>query len=174
MTYSPKRPIRIEGAVAYVPLTQGYEAVIDAVDAPLVENVNWCASVDRREDGSIRGVYALGRVSGTRRAILLHRMIVAPPEGEQVDHHDGDGLNCRRYNMRTATHTENMRNARKRVDNASGSKGVSWNRVSLNWQVHIRAGGRQINLGRFADLAQATAAYSRASAELHGDFGRLK
>ena len=31
-----KRPIRIEGDVAYVPLTKGYEAVIDVAADPLV------------------------------------------------------------------------------------------------------------------------------------------
>jgi len=31
------RPIRIEGNIAYVPLTKGYEAVIDVADIGLVE-----------------------------------------------------------------------------------------------------------------------------------------
>ena len=34
---SVKRPIRIDGEVAYVPLTMGYEALIDAADVPLLE-----------------------------------------------------------------------------------------------------------------------------------------
>ena len=37
------RPIRIEGDLAYVPLTRGYEAVIDAGDVSLVEGFNWYA-----------------------------------------------------------------------------------------------------------------------------------
>jgi hypothetical protein len=28
------RPIRVEGDVAYIPLTQGYEAIIDTIDRP--------------------------------------------------------------------------------------------------------------------------------------------
>lgn len=35
------RPIRIEGDVAYVTLTRGYEAIIDAENVPLVEGYNW-------------------------------------------------------------------------------------------------------------------------------------
>jgi hypothetical protein len=31
------KPIRIVGDVAYVPLTKGFQAVIDADDVPLVE-----------------------------------------------------------------------------------------------------------------------------------------
>ena len=44
------RPIRIEGDVAYVPLTKGYEAIIDVEDVPLVEGRNWHAHVVRKKD----------------------------------------------------------------------------------------------------------------------------
>jgi hypothetical protein len=37
----PKRPIRIEGAIAYVPLPRGREAIIDADDADRVGLHNW-------------------------------------------------------------------------------------------------------------------------------------
>ena len=37
------RPIRIEGDFAYIPLTRGYESVIDATDVNLVEGFNWYA-----------------------------------------------------------------------------------------------------------------------------------
>ena len=37
------RQIRVDGNIAYVPLTRGYEAVIDAADVPLVEGWNWYA-----------------------------------------------------------------------------------------------------------------------------------
>jgi hypothetical protein len=37
------RPIRVEGDTAIVPLTRGFEAVIDAVDVPIVEGWNWVA-----------------------------------------------------------------------------------------------------------------------------------
>jgi len=37
------RAIHIEGNVARVLLTQGYETIIDAADVPLVEGRNWCA-----------------------------------------------------------------------------------------------------------------------------------
>lgn len=46
-----KRPIRIEGDVAYVPLTQGYTAIIDAGDVPLVEGRSWQADIKPRAIG---------------------------------------------------------------------------------------------------------------------------
>lgn len=35
------RPIRVEGNVAFVPLTKGLEAIVDVEDLPLVEGLNW-------------------------------------------------------------------------------------------------------------------------------------
>ena len=52
------RAIRIEGSVAYVPLTKGYEAIIDVEDVPLVEGWNWSAREERRRDGTVRIIYA--------------------------------------------------------------------------------------------------------------------
>lgn len=96
------RPIRVDGQVAYVPLTKGYTAIIDAADLPLVDGVNWGAMEKRRPDGTIRAVYA--KNSGTKRGtIFMHRLLVAASESEEVDHVDCDGLNNRRINLRIAT-----------------------------------------------------------------------
>lgn len=46
----PPRPLRFEGDVAFVPLTRGYEAKIDAEDAHLVDWRVWWARLDRRAD----------------------------------------------------------------------------------------------------------------------------
>lgn len=49
-----KRPVRllrgrplVVGKVAYIPLTRGYTAIIDAVDLKRVEGRNWHANVDK-------------------------------------------------------------------------------------------------------------------------------
>lgn len=38
------QPPRVVGDVAFIPLTQGLEAAIDAADLPLVEGRNWYAA----------------------------------------------------------------------------------------------------------------------------------
>jgi hypothetical protein len=85
------RPIRVEGNVAFVPLTKGRESVIDAADVHLVEGFNWFAHV---RGG---GAYACSlRLSPKRKHIILHRIIMGDPDGLEIDHIDGDGLNNRR------------------------------------------------------------------------------
>lgn len=167
----PPRKIRIEGDVAYVPLTQGFEAVIDAVDLPLVAAFNWCVKVRWRTVYAQRTLH--GTYRGKRQAVLLHRVITDAPENMQVDHKDGNGLNCRRNNLRQATNSQNQRNTRTRVDNTAGFKGVNLCKDRGVWQARIQVEGSRIHLGFFTTAEDAHAAYARASAALHGEFGRV-
>ncbi|MFN7185461.1 MAG: hypothetical protein ACK5VE_03710 [Alphaproteobacteria bacterium] len=167
------RPTRIEGDVAYVPLTRGYEAVIDAADAHLVSQWNWSALVCKRKDGSAR-VYAVrvGRIDGKQRMVLMHRFLAGTPSGYDTDHADGNSLHNFRSNLRPATRPQNAQNARLRSDNTSGVKGVTWAKRERKWKAQISHQGRHLNLGDFDTIEAAKAVVLQARAELHGQFGR--
>ncbi len=162
------RPIRIQGNVAYLTLTKGYEAIIDAADVPLVGMWNWTAKV------SNTNVYAKRNDTSQKphRALYLHRAIMGAPHDMEVDHRDGDGLNNSRKNLRVATHAQNSCNVKLRSSNSSGFKGACWCKRRGMWVAHIRIKGVQTHLGYFDTAEQAHAAYSEASARLHGEFGR--
>ena len=162
------RPIRIEGNLAYVPLTRGYEAIIDAADIALVERYRWCANPKPR------AVYAEASVWEDKvcKRVSLHRTIMGEPQGLEVDHIDGDGLNNRRANLRAVTKAENARNAKIRVDNSSGYKGVTWHKQRQMWRARIDVDGTQRSLGMFETAEAAHAAYCAASAKLHCLHGR--
>lgn len=164
-----KRPIRIEGNIAYVPLTKGYEAVIDAADVPLVDGFNWCAQVQSHT------VYAQRKDrSGPKpRTVLLHRVIAGEPEGFDIDHRDGNGLDNRRANLRDATKAQNQHNARISKRNTSGFKGVMRNNRNSKWQAMIGLNRKQHHLGFFNCPTAAYFAYIKASRALHGEFGRI-
>jgi len=166
--------VRIENGVAYVPLTKGYEAIVDVADLPIVGAFNWHASVKTANDGQAGNVYARRKVAGSKGvfALSMHREILGDPAGVQIDHHDGNGLNNTRANLRLATQAENARNARRSRSNTSGLKGVTWHKGARKWMAQISVNGSQKYLGCYATLALAHAAYCSASAELHGHFGR--
>jgi hypothetical protein len=166
------KPIRVDGDVAYVPLTRGYEAVIDAADADVVGQYRWHAVPDLRADRSVRSVYAFRTLWGSGRKTALHRLILTPPAGMVVDHISGDGLDNRKSNLRIASVAENQRNKRLRIDSKSGHKGVFWSAQKSRWIAEIYADGEKIRLGFFRNIDQAAAAYERASLEFHGEFGR--
>lgn len=165
----PLRPIRIEGDVAYIPLARGYEAVVDAADVPLVSGRVWNIQT------TPWNIYAhcADRSTGRRRLIKLHRLLMGEPEGLEIDHIDGDGLNNRRSNLRCATTAQNQYNQRLAAHNTSGFKGVSWHKRDKAWTANIKFDGRKRFLGYFSTPEDAHAAYCRASAELHGEFGRV-
>lgn len=168
------RPIRIEGQVAYVPLSQGYEAIIDVEDVPLVDGANWNALVVGRT------VYAK-RNTGPRSAqktLLLHRVITAAEDGLEVDHRDGNGLNNRRRgeagNLRLATHAQNQRNQLRPKNNTSGFKGVSLHKQTGKWQAYIMLNHKKRSLGLHVTREQARDAYARAVGDYHGEWGKTE
>jgi AP2 domain/HNH endonuclease len=166
-----KKPIRVEGNIAYVTLTKGYVAVLDAADVSLVEGANWHAEVKPRT------VYAVSQSSrdadGKRRMIRLHRALMNAPPDMDVDHRNGHGLDNRRDNLRLATCQQNQYNQRIHRNNTSGFKGVYWYTRIGKWRAMITHDGKQQHLGYHATPEAAYAAYCEASARLHGDFGRV-
>ncbi len=168
------RPFRVEGNIAYIQLTKGYEAMIDAADLPLVEANKWFAQEAYYRDGSVRAVYVVRqiRINGKITPIRLHRVITEAEDGFEVDHINGNGLDNRRENLRVCSKAQNQHNARRRSDNKSGFKGVRWYPKYQKWNTSIRLNGKSKNLGYFRCPTAAAVAYAKASAELHGDFGR--
>jgi hypothetical protein len=162
------RPIRIEGNIAYVPLTRGYEAIIDAADVHLVADWNWCAWVKGRQTYAVRGT----KLSGKQLQVRMHRQILNPPSGLMIDHVSGDGLDCRRSNMRIATAGQNMKNQRAHRDNSSGVKGVSWDKARQKWRASITTDRKTLFLGRYDDMGAAYQAYRCACKKMHGAFSR--
>jgi hypothetical protein len=89
-----------------------------------------------------------------------------------IDHINGDGTDNRIVNLRLATTAENAMNRVRRVDNTSGIKGVSWNKKSGQWLVHVGFGGRIVHGGLFDTIEEAKAAREALATRLHGDFVR--
>lgn len=161
------RPIKVQGAIAIVPLTKGYEAVIDASDVGLVAGWNWCAIVTGKQ------VYAYRRErAGSRRAIYLHRVIAGAASEQEVDHVDCNALNNVRANLRLATRQQNACNRGTPAHNTSGLKGAVWVVECSKWRSMITANGKRTYLGYFPTKEAAHAAYARASARLHNGYGR--
>ncbi len=163
------RPIRIEGDVAYVTLTKGYEAIIDAADVPLVEGLNWYAHVCEKKIYAVRNE----TLSGKQKLRLMHRVIMDTPNKMETDHINGDGLDNRRVNLRIATTSQNQANTGAPTTNTSGFKGVSRLKRDEKWRAQIRSNGVKMWLGDFDTPEAAYAAYVAASEKLHGEFGRV-
>jgi hypothetical protein len=169
------RQIRIDGNIAYIPTSSGHEAVMDASSLHLVSMYNWYALTSHRSDGSLRTVYLKTNVKcdGKLKTIYLHRLISGAPDGMDIDHIDGDGLNNRASNLRVTTHSQNMQNQRLGIRNTSGVKGVSWNKNARRWVARIKFNGKNKYIGLYDTLDLGRIAYADASRQLYGEYSRL-
>lgn len=166
--------IRVDASsnTAHVKLSQGRWATIDLDDLERVRDMRWFAY--KSGHGNTFYARSNGRDSaGKPVAIHMHRLIMGDPHGMQVDHIDGDGLNNRRTNLRTATNQQNSWNDGKRSTNKSGYKGVSWKSRNKKWVAQIGAGGVKRHLGLFSSATEAARAYDAAAREEFGEFARL-
>lgn len=160
------REILFEGNIARVPLTRGYEAIIDAEDVPLIQGRSWCAV-----KGLSGIIYAKSSV-GRHGALYMHRVIAGSPISKITDHKDGNGLNNRRSNLRVCGYSQNAANKKARASSSSGLKGVCWDKNSGKWQATIRVNGRETYLGQYATKEEAHAVYVVAGNAAYGEFFR--
>jgi hypothetical protein len=100
-------------------------------------------------------VWANGKDSdGKPITIHLHRYIMNPPEGLQVDHFDGDSLNNTRQNLRIVTQSQNQQNRQSaRRDSKTGIRGVSFS--NGRWIAYAQVNGKRKHLGSFNTAKEA-------------------
>lgn len=147
-----------------IPLTQGKFAIIDAEDEHIVSQYQWTAAR--------RGNTWYAQSHTGHNFLYMHRLLLGLKRGGPVcDHINGDGLDNRRTNLRTCTHTQNLRNRRLQSNNTLGFKGIRPR--SGRWQAHISLNRQQRFLGTFDTAVEAAQAYDRAASELFGEFARF-
>ena len=170
LAHRPKASyIRLDGDVAYVSLSKGLEAIVDAGDVPIVSGINWFASECRGKTYAIRNTSKTG---DSQRAKSMHRLLLCPENSMQVDHINGNGLDNRRCNLRIATHAQNQWNVGRPKTNTSGIKGVRYDKARGKWRASIWVNGKRKHVGCFANIDDAAMAYANAVITAHGEFGR--
>ncbi len=148
-----------------IPLTQGKFAIVDDEDYEWLNQFKWCAH------RIYNNYYAERRVNG--RLLYMHREIMKPPKGKQVDHRNSDCLDNRGCNLRICTHQENLCNQKIQEGKSSKYKGVSWHRQREKWVASIHHNDRKMHIGCFIDEHDAARAYDKQATELFGEFARL-
>lgn len=155
-----------------IPLTQGRVALVDDDDYERVMQMGkWQAEVATTG----RSWYAKRTVveGGVRSKAVLHRLIVGAAPGDQVDHKDGNGLNCTRSNLRICSAAQNRMNVAPTKSNTSGYKGVHWSKRKQKWCASISVQSKNRYIGYFVSKEDAARAYDSKASELFGEFAWL-
>lgn len=168
MTRKPECNVCDCGAHAWAPATLYGTVLVDREDQHLLERFGWHLLSPKR-----RSPYAgSGKAKNHLGHRLLHRAILDLPKSEIVDHWNGNGLDCRRKNLRVCLQKQNARNRRSHRGSTSRHLGVSWRTSESKWVAQIMVDGKKISLGRFTSEVDAASAYDAAAVRLFGDFAR--
>jgi hypothetical protein len=154
-----------------IDLGNGHVAIIDDEDADLLTGFKWYGM--KTKEGK---VYPAGwkHIPPGRFFVHLHRLIANAQPGELIDHIDRNPLNCRRSNLRRATHQQNACNKNPlRNPGASRYKGVFFCRKTGRFRAWVTLNRKRIYLGYFAKEEDAARAYNAKAAELFGKFAYL-
>lgn len=155
-----------------IKLTRGHVAVVDDEDFEMFGHLRWHARPSRKT------VYATRREwDGEKWANRhLHRDILDAPAGLLVDHRDGDGLNCRRSNLRVASAQQNAANIINSKPGAVPLRGVTPVKAAggrTRYRAQIALRGRKYSLGVYDTPEAAALAYDVASMSANSGFAVL-
>lgn len=106
-------------------------------------------------------------ILGSRRTLLMHRLIMNPGAGQCVDHINGDPADNRRSNLRLCTLSQNAMNSRVPRKRAL-PRGVI--KCNQRFQAKITLNYQMIHIGTYDTIKQAEAARHQAEDAYFGPF----
>jgi hypothetical protein len=154
--------------ISYVPLTKGLFALIEAEDAPLLEEIKWQPLFTK--DG---GKHSVQGYTQNRAFVLMHRLLMSAEKDQQVDHRNCNPFDNRRHgNLRFASSSQNMANAKVGKNKAAAGrlKGVTFKQGK--YQARAMKNGKSYSAGYYFTEAAAHVAYCELATRLHGEFAR--
>lgn len=156
--------------VAEIPLRSkkypGLVAIIDPEDYDLVEGYDWYPHKTLHTFYADTNAF---REDDTKTTLRMHRLIL--PTTKQVDHINGNGLDNRMSNLRTATRSQSGLKDKRQTGGTSQYRGVY--RKRARWHAQAQLNGKKYNLGVYDHEQEAARAYDDFAAEYYGAFARL-
>lgn len=143
-----------------IQLSQNEFALVDEEDYKELNKYNWYVSNEgtnkyaarkarKGEEGWINGKHS--------KTIRMHRVILNAPEGTQIDHINGNGLDNRKENLMFTTQRQNTQN--KHIKKTSKYPGVYYDKNRKKWAASIRINGVKKFLERHDTEEEAYEAY---------------
>jgi hypothetical protein len=155
----------------FVPLTKGYEAVIDEADLEIISQFSWFSCPSSTVNYAKASVPLHLRDRWPTKIVAMHQVIMDVKDGRRIDHKDRNGLNCRRSNLRFATNSQNCANRVWPRSTKTKYRGLA--PVGKRWAARIQLNRKMIHIGVFDTEKDAAIAYNEAAKKLHGEFAVL-
>lgn len=144
-----------------------YTVYIDKDDVEKCKTFSWRLSKKRNK------FYAVTGQKKNNSMIYLHQFLIGKaPNGYEIDHKDGNSLNCRKNNLRYLTKSENARNTKSRIDSQIGIKGISIDKRTKKYTVDFSFKSTRIYSKPWKTLSEAI--WYRYFLETYYDLDLLK
>lgn len=147
----------------------GAVALVDDRDYEAINQYHWFYVPPYPETGRY-SAYAYTRTKTGR--LGMHTFIMQPIKGMETDHHNQNGLDNQRSNLRNVTSRQNCLNRRKKRGCSSPYKGVTL-RKGGNFEAHITHHKKILWIGEFKTEHHAALAYDLWATYLHGEYALL-
>ena len=147
----------------YITLPQNKQVIVDDEDYEELSKYKWHLS----------NGYAVRHVS-TKPDIreYMHRKINDTPKGLVTDHINGNKLDNRKSNLRTATVSQNAMNSGKLSNTTNPYRGVSLHKKTGLWRARIQIDGKAWTVGYYKTPEEARDVYAVAAEAFFGNFVR--
>ncbi len=144
-----------------IKLTKGAVSLVDDEDFDELNSYKWYLNTTG---------YAERSIWKPRRNITLHRFLLNPDKGMEVDHINRDKLDNQKINLRISTPGQNKFNRLKLKTNTTNYKGVYFDKANKKYRAAISINGKQSQLGRFNTAEEAFIVYLKVAKELQGEY----
>ena len=145
-----------------IPLTKGKVTIVDDCDFGYLNQFKW--HLCQKGTGSDYAVRQMGH-----EKVSMHRVIMRPLAGFEIDHINHDTLDNQRSNLRICTHQQNIFNSHSHRNSNSIYKGVCFVVSEKLWTARIT----KKFIGRFDSEIAAALAYDKKACELFGEYAYL-
>jgi hypothetical protein len=162
-----------------IPLTQGKYALVDDNIYQKIIKFKWYAVYERGRWYAKTTVH-MGYINKKRIKcnMYMHRYILHPPHGYDVDHINRNGLDNRSINLRACTRSQNLINSTrnrhsKNTKPTSEYKGVYWRNDKQKWAARISIKGQETYLGLYDNEVNASYAYDAYAKKHYKEYALL-
>lgn len=162
-----------EHGIIHIPLGDGIDALISLNKKVIASDFMWGLKPDKTGKPYVWAhvIEELRHKYG--RYTSLHRVVSGVENGIEVDHKDGNGLNCVDSNLRSATRSQNSSN--RIYENKTGYRGIFeqkrvWGR---SYYAQIELHGKSRRLGSYRSSIEAAIRYNEEAVRLFGEFAVL-
>lgn len=153
-----------------ISLTQGKYALVDDEDFERLNQHKWQVC---KKGYCFYAQRSIQKSNGGWTTSPMHRQVMSAPPDMQVDHHNHNGLDNRKANLRLCTRSQQQHNQLSHKNTSSKYKGVCWYKLYKKWLASIRYMYKSYHLGYFYNEVEAAKAYDAKAKEIFGEFACL-